>query len=166
MWGKVEDLLFLQKIFTLMRFIGDYTAKTDAKGRVFLPAPLRKALEAEGEQKFVLRKDLFQPCVVLYPVGVWNDMFDAFRQRLNPYNAKHQMLLRQFAADAETVEPDSNGRILVSKRKLEFAGITGEIRFLAVDDHIELWNSETLELSMNDSDLGAEIENILGGSPL
>lgn len=33
----------------LMRFLGNIEAKTDAKGRAFLPAQFRKVLAASGE---------------------------------------------------------------------------------------------------------------------
>ena len=89
-----------------MRFIGDYTAKTDAKGRVFLPAPLRRTLESAGEERLVLRNDLFQHCLVLYPESEWNSELDDLKSRLNRYNSKHQMMLRRFVADAELVELD------------------------------------------------------------
>ena len=105
-----------------MRFIGDYIAKTDSKGRVFLPAQLRKILEQEGEERMILRPDLFQPCLVLYPESLWNEMLDDMRNRLNRYNAQHQAIMRQFVADAEVVELDSNGRFLMNKRKLQYAG--------------------------------------------
>lgn len=146
-----------------MRFIGDYIAKTDAKGRVFLPAVFRRTLEAEGEVRMVLRNDLFQPCLVLYPETVWNETLDDLKSKLNRYNSKHQMILRQFVADAELVELDSNGRFLIGKRKLEFAGIKSEVRFLAVDEKIEVWDKDALEKLMSESGgLGTEMEQLLG----
>ena len=63
-----------------MRFVGDFQAKTDAKGRVFLPAAFRKILEAEGELELVLRRDVFQHCLVLYPESVWNQQLDELKQ--------------------------------------------------------------------------------------
>ena len=87
-----------------MRFIGDYTAKTDAKGRVFLPAQFRRVLEAEDEVKLVLRNDLFQNCLVLCPESVWNAELDDLKSKLNRYNSKHQMIWRRFVANAELVE--------------------------------------------------------------
>ena len=147
-----------------MRFIGDYTAKADSKGRVFLPAAFRKALDAEGVERLVLRKDLFQPCLVLYPESVWNAQLDDLKQKLNAYNRSHQMIMRQFVADAELIELDSNGRFLISKRKLEFAKITSDVRFLAVDERIEVWDREELENIIAASDsLGDNLESILGG---
>ena len=50
-----------------MRFLGNIEAKTDAKGRAFLPASFRKILQVSGEENLVLRKDVFQPCLVVYP---------------------------------------------------------------------------------------------------
>ena len=147
-----------------MRFIGDYTAKADSKGRVFLPAAFRKTMDAEGVERFVLRKDLFQPCLVLYPESVWNAQLDDLKQKLNAYNRSHQMIMRQFVADAELIELDSNGRFLISKRKLEFAKITSDVRFLAVDERIEVWDREELENIIAASDsLGDNLESILGG---
>ncbi|MCQ2131900.1 MAG: division/cell wall cluster transcriptional repressor MraZ [Bacteroidaceae bacterium] len=149
-----------------MRFIGDYIAKTDAKGRVFLPAALRKALEAEGCTNLVLRKDVFQSCLALYPMAVWEAMVDELDERLSRWNGAHQQVKRQFVADAEPIELDSNGRILLNKRKMEFAHITTDVRFLAVDDHIEIWDRQTLEqlLEQSEDKLGGDIQSLMGGA--
>lgn len=53
-----------------MRFLGTIDSKTDAKGRVFLLASFRKVLSTAGAERLVLRKDIFQPCLVLYPESV------------------------------------------------------------------------------------------------
>ena len=55
-----------------MRFLGNIEAKTDAKGRVFLPSVFRKVLQSAGEERLVLRKDVHEACLVLYPETVWN----------------------------------------------------------------------------------------------
>ena len=146
------------------RFIGDYGAKTDAKGRVFLPAPFRKVLEAEGEKSLVLRNDVFQKCLVLYPESVWNAQLDSLRGQVSQWNSRQQMMLRKFEADAEPIELDGNGRLLISKRKLQYAGIESDVRFLAMVDRIEIWSKQALEELMNDSaDLGSEMEEAFGG---
>ncbi|MBP3213370.1 MAG: division/cell wall cluster transcriptional repressor MraZ [Bacteroidaceae bacterium] len=149
-----------------MRFIGDYPAKTDAKGRVFLPAAFRKILEAEGERSLVLRNDVFQKCLVLYPESVWNAQLDDLRTRVNPWNSQQQMMLRLFEADAEPVELDAQGRLLISKRKLQYAGIEGDVRFLAMVDRIEIWSKQALEEVMSASgDLGNQMEQMFGQLP-
>ena len=146
-----------------MRFIGDYSAKTDAKGRVFLPSAFRKILKAEGETSLVLRGDVFQKCLVLYPESVWNAQLDDLRQGLNQWNRQQQMMLRQFLLDAEPLELDKEGRLLISKRKLQFAGIEDDVRFLAMVDRIEIWSKQALEEVMNQGDgLGDDMEQLLG----
>ena len=52
---------------TMIRFLGNIEAKTDAKGRVFIPAGFRRQLQSASEERLVLRKDVFQDCLVLYP---------------------------------------------------------------------------------------------------
>lgn len=146
-----------------MRFIGDYTAKTDAKGRVFLPAAFRRALIAEGEQMLVLRRDVFQKCLVLYPIKVWDKQLEELQNKLNPWNSKDQMMLRQFVADAEQIELDSQGRLLMSKGKLQYAEITTDVRFLALVDRIEIWSKHSFEeMLAQGSSLGADIEMRFG----
>ena len=143
------------------RFIGDYPAKTDAKGRVFLPAAFRKVLEAEGEKYLVLRKDVFQKCLVLYPESVWNEQLDSLCSQVDQWSGREQMALRRFGADAERLELDKNGRLLISKRKLQYAGIESDVRFLAMVDRIEIWNKDALEEVLDSSvDLGDEMETL------
>ena len=59
-----------------MRFLGNSEAKTDAKGRVFLPAVFRKQLQAASQECLILRKDTYQDCLVLYPENVWNEQMN------------------------------------------------------------------------------------------
>ena len=54
-----------------MRYIGTIESKVDSKGRVFLPSVFRKAMQSSGVERLVLRKDVFQPCLVLYTEDVW-----------------------------------------------------------------------------------------------
>ena len=63
-----------------MRFTGSIDAKTDEKGRVFVPSVFRKILFGEGEEGFILRRDLFEPCLVLYPRSVWEARVDAMER--------------------------------------------------------------------------------------
>ena len=123
----------------MLRFLGNIEAKTDAKGRVFLPAVFRKMLLAEGEERLVMRKDVHQECLVLYPESVWWRMQGELRARLNRWNSRQQMLFRQFVSDVEVLTPDTAGRILLSRRYRELAGITTDVRFIGMDDTIEIW---------------------------
>ena len=128
-----------------MRFIGNIEAKSDSKGRVFLPACFRRILQAGKCEKIMLRKDVYQDCLVLYPEESWNEQLDLLRSKLDKWNAKHQMIFRQFVSDVEELSIDSNGRILLPKRYMALAGIQQEVRFIGMDDTIEIWAKEKLE---------------------
>ena len=150
-----------------MRFLGNIEAKTDAKGRAFLPAVFRKVLQASGEETLVLRTDVFQSCLVLYPESVWNARLDMLKQQLRPWKPAHQQIFRQFVSEAEVVTLDGNGRFLISKRLQRVAGISQDIQFIGMDDTIEIWSPEDLQKTLRPEDeFGKEFENIMNGENL
>ena len=145
-----------------MRFLGNIEAKTDAKGRAFLPAVFRKVLQASGEENLVLRKDVFQKCLVLYPESVWNERLDMLKNQLRLWKQTHQQMFRQFVSEAEVVNLDGNGRFLISKRLQKVAEIEQDIQFIGMDDTIEIWAPQNLELTLkSEEDFGKEFEQIM-----
>ena len=147
----------------MIQFLGNIEAKADAKGRDFIPAGFRKQLQAASEEKLVLRKDVFQDCLVLYPESVWFKTQNQLRRRLSKWNAKHQDVFRQFVSDAEIMIPDGNGRILLPKRYLQMANIQSEVRFIGVDNTIEIWAKERAEQPfMKPEEFSEALQDILG----
>lgn len=147
----------------------------DAKGRAFLPAVFRKILQAgsngpddaDNSLRLVLRKDVFQPCLVLYPENVWNEQMDALRQRLNRWNKQHQQVFRQFVSEVEVLTLDGNGRFLVPKRYLRMADIDLDIKFVGMGDTIEIWsNTKTDQSQMNPDEFGKALEDLMGEDTL
>ena len=166
MWWKVGKNIYLCNRFLLidvrMRFLGNIEAKTDAKGRAFLPAIFRKVLQASGEENLVLRKDVFQKCLVLYPESVWNARLDMLKNQLRPWKQTHQQMFRQFVSEAEVVNLDGNGRFLISKRLQKVAEIEQDIQFIGMDDTIEIWAPNNLRQSLqSEEDFGREFEQIM-----
>ena len=162
-WGNlsifVTDLKYKD---VRMRFLGNIEAKTDTKGRAFLPAVFRKVLQASGEENLVLRKDVFQKCLVIYPESVWNERLDQLKQQLRPWKQSHQQMFRQFVSEAEVVTLDGNGRFLISKRLQKIAEIDQDIQFIGMDDTIEIWSPTNLEKTLKtDEEFGIEFEDIM-----
>ena len=145
-----------------MRFLGNSEAKTDAKGRVFLPATFRKQLQAAAEESLIMRKDTYQDCLVLYPESAWNEQMNELRNKLNRWNPKHQMIFRQFVSDVEIITLDANGRFLIPKRYQKLANIQQDVRFIGMDDTIEIWAKEKVEKPFMPADeFGRELEKIM-----
>lgn len=154
-------------ILLFMQFLGSIEAKLDAKMRVFIPANFRKILQVSAESALILRKDLFQNCLVLYPISVWEEELAKLRNRLNRWDRNHQQLFRQFVVDAERLDMDASGRILIPKRLLSMVEIDSEIQFLGVDNTIEIWSKKELESTfLTTTDFSAEIEKIMSGDCL
>ena len=149
-----------------MRFLGNIEAKTDTKGRAFLPAVFRKVLQSVGEERLVMRKDIHQQCLVLYPESVWNEQMDALRQRLNRWNKQHQQVFRQFVSEVEVLTLDGNGRFLISKRYQKLAAIEQDIKFIGMGDTIEIWSQQLVEQSqMQPEEFGNAIEELMDVTP-
>ena len=73
------------------------------------------------------------------------------------------MIFRQFVSDAEVVTPDGNGRILLPKRYLQMAGIQSDVRFIGVDNTIEIWAKERADQPfMTPDEFGKALEELLG----
>ena len=145
-----------------MRFIGSIEAKTDSKGRAFLPVVFRKALQVSGEETLIMRKDVFQHCLVLYPLSVWNGMVDNLHSRLNRWNKRDQQIFRQFVSDLVSSTLDGNGRFLIPRAYLEWARIDDQqIRFIGMDDCIEIGSQGNDEAEMTPDDFSQALEEVM-----
>lgn len=157
-----EKSVILENISERMRFSGIISAKVDTKGRVFLPSAFRKQLPEE-DMAFVIKRDVHQPCLVIYPRKVWDAEVDMLTSRLNRWNPREAMVLRQFLADAETFVLDNNGRLLLSRRLMQATDIDKEVMFLGMDDRIEIWNKNRgSKPFISDEDFGRIIEELMG----
>ncbi len=147
-----------------MQFLGSIDARIDAKMRVFVPANFRKVLLASGQGVLILRKDIFQNCLVLYPEIVWEAEIEKLRSRLNRWDKFQQQLFRQFVVDTERLELDANGRVLIPRRCLQMIGADSDIQFLGVDNTIEVWAKGQLSESLiSPDDFASEIQRIMNG---
>ena len=146
-----------------MRFLGNIEAKTDTKGRVFLPVAFRKVLTGIGETNIVMRKDVFQKCLVLYPENVSTSQMASLREKLNRWDKNEQTLFRQFVSQAEIITLDASGRFLIPKKYMQMASIDQAVKFIGMGDTIEIWAAENEEEQFMDTEeFGKALEELLG----
>lgn len=146
-----------------MIFLGNFEARCDAKGRVFLPAVFRKVLREYEEEGLVLRRDVFQSCLVLYPERVWVGQMNSLRARLSRWNSQQQQVYRQFVSEAELVQLDGNGRFLIPRRCMNAVEIEADVRFVGMGDTIEIWSvKKAEEVLMDEMSFGAELQSLMG----
>ena len=138
-------------------FIGKYEAKADIKGRIFIPSGYRKLLPEGGKERVVMHRDAENDCMILYPENIWNEKLEDFKSKLDEWNPLDQRLLMQFVSDAEWLDIDSQGRVLISKKNLQSIGIENfEVLFVGMIDRFALWSKTHYEQSkMPQSDFAA-----------
>lgn len=144
-------------------FIGDFVCKIDDKGRVLLPSVFKKAIPSEAHDTFIVKKDIYERCLVLYPLNEWERQVQMIRQKLNPYNKEHNAFLRGFFKGTAEVVLDSTNRLLIPKRLLDEAGIEKEVVLAGQDSKIEIWKKEAYDSISTSDDFAQLAEKIMGG---
>lgn len=126
-------------------FIGDYTCRIDAKGRLIFPSAFKKQMRSASFGHFVVKRDIFEQCLVLYTSEDWEEQMDKIRSRINPYNREHNMFTRNFFKGTAELVLDGSNRLLIPKRLIEKAGIDREVVLAGQDGRIEIWASENYD---------------------
>lgn len=144
--------------------IGTYECKIDAKGRLLIPAPLKKQLASSLQEGFVLKRSVFQQCLELYPMGEWQMMMQKING-LNRFVKKNNDFIRRFTAGVKVVEIDNLGRLLVPKDLTIFASIDKDVVLSSAVNIIEIWDKELYEKAIDDSvlDFSDLAEEVMGG---
>ena len=123
-------------------FTGKIEARLDSKGRTFVPAQYRKILVEMGSSHIIMRRDTDNACIIFYPEHVWQAKVSELRNALDEWNPEDQMLLMQFMSEAEILDMDAQGRVLLQKKHLEMIGAEQDIVFVGMLDRIAVWNPE------------------------
>nr|WP_321248161.1 division/cell wall cluster transcriptional repressor MraZ [uncultured Psychroserpens sp.] len=143
--------------------IGTYECKVDAKGRLMLPAAIKKQLLPILQNGFVLKRAVFQPCLELYPMSEWDILMQKVN-KLNRFKKKNNDFIRRFTAGLKQVEVDSAGRLLIPKDLVTFSGITKDIVVSSAINIIEIWDKDNYEKAIDDAtgDFADLAEEVMG----
>jgi MraZ protein len=124
-------------------FKGSYTHSVDEKGRLNLPAKLRKYVSPDNNDTYVVTRG-FELCLFVYPLDEWTKV-EARLRELSNYNPEHRMFLRNLLEMANEVQLDSQARLMVPSDLREYAKIRGDVRIIGTLDKIELWDPSLYE---------------------
>jgi MraZ protein len=124
-------------------FKGSYMYSVDDKGRVSLPAKLRKYVSPEAGDTFVVTRG-FEKCLFVYPIDEWNKL-EANLRNLSSYDPQHRRFIRAILELAQENQIDSQARLSIPPELREYASIQNEVRIIGTLDKIELWNPKIYE---------------------
>ncbi|MCC7522027.1 MAG: division/cell wall cluster transcriptional repressor MraZ [Flavobacteriaceae bacterium] len=147
----------------MLNLIGTYECKADDKGRLMVAAPLKKQLAPVLQEGFILKRSVFQECLELYPMAEWNAMMQKVN-KLNRFRKKNNDFIRLFTAGVKVVEMDTNGRILIPRDLMSFAGIGKDLVLSSAVNIIEIWDKTKYEKAVNDAinDFADLAEEVMG----
>ncbi len=156
-----KGLIILNTV--LDSLIGTYDCKVDAKGRLMMPAPLKKQLSSVLAEGFVLRRSVFQKCLEMYPMAEWQMLMQKMN-KLNRFKKKNNDFIRRFTAGVKVVEIDGNGRLLIPKDLTVFANISKEIVVASAINIVEIWDKDLYEQAIDDAalDFADLAEDVMG----
>lgn len=147
----------------MISIIGTYECKVDTKGRLPMPASLKKQMADNVENGFVLKRSVFQNCLELHPMKNWEIIMSDL-SKLNRFVKKNNDFIRVFTAGVKVVEFDGNGRIQIAKDLITFAKIEKEVVLSSSVNFIEIWDKAAYEeaINVNDDDFANLAEQIMG----
>jgi len=125
-------------------FIGEYLHTVDSKGRVALPAKFRETLGP----RFMITRGL-DKCVAVYPSEEWSHVLETITAL--PQNQRESRdYARYFLSGAMEVDPDKQGRIVVTQMLRDYACLVKDVCVIGVGNRVEIWDKAAWEKSKLD----------------
>jgi MraZ protein len=146
-------------------FYGTQTYAIDHKGRLSIPATMRRAASARKPvSEFILVYGL-DGCLWLHTPEQWAAV-ESRLQQLSIGNRKGRMFTRAFLMDACRVTVDAQGRIPIPPALIHRAGLGKEAVLHGQVGRIEIWNPERLQAGVAAAmgDVEGLAEEVLGGN--
>ena len=132
-------------------FYGTETYAIDHKGRLSVPASMRRqATGRKSPSTFVLIAG-FEGCLALYSLDDWKHVEDRLR-RIPIGDRRGRAFARAFLMNASKVTVDAQGRVTIPPALLHRAGLDKEAVLHGQVDHIEIWHPDRLQAAMSETD--------------
>ena len=144
-------------------FLGTETHAIDHKGRIAIPAAMRRG-EGRGKPlaSFVPASG-FEGCLALYSLEEWTRVEQRLR-RVPMGGRSGRAFQRAFLLDVVKVSVDAQGRITIPPALMGRAGLSKEAVLHGVLNRIEIWNPERFaaEIKLGQDQLDALAAEVLG----
>ncbi|MFD0792628.1 division/cell wall cluster transcriptional repressor MraZ [Mucilaginibacter litoreus] len=139
---------------------GEFECKLDAKGRMMIPAGLKKQLPEAESEGLVINRGL-EKYLVIYTKTEWDKKLDEL-SKLNEYDRKAIQFVRYFTGGATHLQPDASGRVNLPKNLLDYAGISGDVVLTCLLNKVEVWDKKAHQEMINNepenfADLAEEV---------
>lgn len=131
-------------------FRGQFKYSVDAKGRISIPAKLRRHVSPESNDSFMMTRGT-QTCIDIYPLDQWL-VFEDKLNNLNQFKPDDIRFIRTLLQFASEDKLDSQSRILIPQPLIEYAKIEKDVLILGALKKIEVWNPKIFDDYMKESE--------------
>ncbi|MCR5215033.1 MAG: division/cell wall cluster transcriptional repressor MraZ [Eubacterium sp.] len=131
--------------------IGEYNHNIDAKGRLSVPAKFRD----EFGSSVILGRGADE-CLRLYSLEEFETFKDNLLSQLDTSDEDDRDLYRYFTAKVDRCDFDSQGRIIVSKKMRDYAGLTKEVVVIGNGNVAEIWDKALYDERFSDDKFTSE----------
>lgn len=132
---------------------GEFRPTLDQKNRIFVPSKLREEL---GET-FMIARDVREKCLKMYSLEGWAEYIAPIKAQPRAVAEKAMRVLHSSAAQ---VTPDSQGRVLIPAKLVEFAEIEKNIVVIGCYDYAEIWAEEAYSRLKENEDVEEMIREL------
>ena len=128
----------------MARFTSKHTNKVDKKGRVSVPASFRTILAERGPKLFYLKPN--------FRLGALDALTDEhmteLQARIDEFDMEsdeRDALLVSTFAECEEIAFDDEGRMILPRHLMEFAGIGESAVFAGLGEYFQIWEPSAFE---------------------
>ena len=150
-------------------FLGTHQNRLDAKKRVSIPAGFRtvlraRAVDAPGgahgdDPLMVLIPSLKQPCIDVWPMAAFLAL-GAPLERLDTFSDGQDDLAMALYGDAQPVDADKEGRIVLEDELVEHAGLTNQVAFMGMGETFQIWEPTAAKKRRDEARNGARLKDL------
>ena len=126
-------------------FVGSFTHSLDAKRRIIFPSSWRNLL-GESNRLFAFPHP-DDKCLYLYTAEEMMRRLGQLRSG-GPIDKLDQQAIRSFAAGADMLVWDAQGRIRIGENLLAHAEVKEQVVLVGTLTRIELWSAENFDLAL------------------
>ena len=132
------------------RFVSNTTLRLDAKGRISVPASFRQVLARDGFDGLYCYPTLDNPAL-----DAGGNALLAEIERLigdfPPYSDEREQFSVALYGTSETLKLDGEGRVILTERLKDHAGITEAATFVGLGHKFQIWEPERFRTHLTEA---------------
>ena len=125
-------------------FLSNYENKIDKKGRVSVPASFRSHLSSLGYNGFIVYPSFNHEALEACSQDRIEKLSNTI-DSLNPFEEKRDFFATSVLSESISLQFDSEGRVLISKKLLDHAKIKNNIFFVGLGKTFQIWEPKSFE---------------------